>query len=80
MTGWHGSESANFMDADHVEHIRRQKIEASLREFVDAFAEEFGDGESAPREPDESSVYAGVPDGTGFTFGMLRRARAALSM
>lgn len=79
MSGWWGSESANFMNDEHVEHIRRQKIEAALRELVDACIAEFGDGEEAPREPDESSVYAGVPDGQGITFGMLRRARAVLA-
>jgi hypothetical protein len=58
---------------------RIAELEAALRELTDACIAEFGDGEKAPREPDESSVYAGVPDGQGITFGMLRRARAALS-
>ncbi len=61
-----------------IEHIA--KLEAALRELTDACIAEFGDGETAPRELDDSSVYAGAPDGHGITFGMLRRARAVLSI
>lgn len=58
---------------------RIAELEAALRELTDACLAEFGDGEAAPREPDDSSVYAGVPNGQGITFGMLRRARAVLA-
>lgn len=36
--GWPGSESANFMDDEHVEHIRRQQIEAAARKAQKAIA------------------------------------------
>lgn len=58
---------------------RIAELETALRELTDACLAEFGDGETAPREPDDSSVYAGVPNGHGITFGMLRRARAVLA-
>ena len=59
--------------------LRIAELETALRELTDACLAEFGDGETAPREPDDSSVYAGVPNGHGITFGMLRRARAVLA-
>lgn len=58
---------------------RIAELETALRELTDACLAEFGDGETAPREPDDSSVYAGVPNGQGITFGMLRRALAVLA-
>jgi hypothetical protein len=65
---------------DDWSYRRIAELEAALRELSDACIAEFGDGEDAPREPDDSSVFAGVPDGQGITFGMLRRARAALAI
>lgn len=57
---------------------RIAELEAALRELANACISEFGDGTDT-NEPDDGSVYVGYPDGTGITFGMLRRARAALS-
>jgi hypothetical protein len=54
----------------------RDEVVEALRELTKAFVNEFGSGEY---EPDDSSVYVGHPDGEGITFGMLRRARRALS-
>lgn len=73
--------NSEYVDADSYDAsiARSAKLEAALRELTDACLAEFGDGEAAPREPDDSSVYAGVPNGQGITFGMLRRARAVLA-
>ena len=56
---------------------RVEQLEGALRELAVACQEEFGDG-MADDEPDESSVFAGIPDGEGITFGMIRRALAVL--
>ena len=69
------------VDADEHRRVlaRIAVLERALLDLTNACITEFGDGtEPPPFEPDESSVFAGVPDGGGITFGHLRRARAAL--
>ena len=60
---------------DMLKRIR--ELDAALQELTDACIAEFGDGEIEGKR-DESSVFEDAPDGVGITYGMLRRARAAL--
>ena len=54
---------------------RLAEMERVLRDLAVECAKEFGMGGA---DPDCSSVYAGVPDGQGITWGHLRRAFAVL--
>lgn len=56
---------------------RADDLEAALRPLAEACLAEMGDGRDAD-EPDDGNVFAGEPDGQGITFGMIRRAMAAL--
>lgn len=72
---------ADFGLIDGVRDPRDNRIaelEAALRPLAEACLADMGDGRDTG-EPDDGSVYAGVPDGQGITFGMIRRAMAALA-
>lgn len=62
---------------DDVASLRARvaALEDAIRPLIKTLIKEFGDGAG---EPDEASVYVGVPDGEGLTFGMLRKAWSAL--
>jgi len=56
-----------------------ERMRTALEPLVAVCEAEFATSPLIADEPDESSVYAGVEDGVGLTFGHIRRGRAALN-
>lgn len=63
-------------DADRI-----AELESALRALTMACLEDFGSGyEHGANHRDEESVYAGVPDNDGITYGMIRNAARVLGI
>lgn len=70
-------------DADKLRlaTTRITALEDALRTLTLACLEDFGHGyENGAKHRDEESVYAGVPDNYGITFGMVRNACSVLGI
>ena len=56
-------------------HERIAALESALRALTVACLDDFGSGYAdGANHTDEESVYAGIPDGEGITYGMIRNA------